>query len=184
MKAAGLILLFAGFVLVRGSAYAYASSSYPAPQQVPGTPAAAASDHSSDARHATPTTDGKRRKEPTASDDGVDLRVSDKIHSHRRTGVTKPNRPKQVQHSPERSKPQSATNLQQPSLTKPIAGAGTIANHRTPPIRPAAGAGISGEQFKNSRQRSVTPAVIGGPANTRRNAATLNGISMNRKPLN
>lgn len=180
MKAGGLILLLAGCVLVRGTAYA--SISHPAPQQATGNSAAAASDHSSDTQHATPATDGNGRKEPTASDDRVGLRVSDKIHPHRRTSVTKPNRPKQVQRSRERSKPQSVTKVDQPSLTKPIAGAGKIANHRTPPIRPAAG--ISGDQFENGRRHGATPPVIGGPTNTRRNTATLSGTNLNRKRMN
>jgi len=55
--------------------------------------------------------------------------------------------------------------------------AGKTAGNRSLPV-PAA---LSGQQFKNAHNRGASLAIIGGPANSTRNTAAVNGTSMNRK---
>lgn len=183
MKTVCLILLIAGCALVHGIAYASASDF--APRQSPENSDFAGKNRSSDAEHATPTSENKGHKEATAPNERGDSHdVPHKIHSRSRTSLLKTNRPKQPQNRHEPSRPGKVMNVQQPSLTKPAGAAGKIANHHIPAIRPTIGSVISGQQFGNGRDRGTTPAAIGGPADARRNVEAINGTEINNKHLN
>ena len=183
MKTATLILLIAGCVLVRGAAYASVTS--PAPQQSSGNSATpeAASDHSSDAEHANVLSQSKGKKAMASDERTGRRRVSSKIRPHRLPTPSKSNRPKQVLRNHEHSRPGNIASMHQQVLTKPAGTVSKVVRIHTLPVRPATGAAISGQQFRNGRNRSATPAVIGGPANTRRNTEAINGTEVTRKHL-
>jgi len=181
MKSVSLTLLVICCVLRGGTAHA--STAYPGAQRSSANSSTATGDHSSDAKQTTAASE-KRSQKSTASDEARNSRVSNKIHSHNRIKLTKTNRSKQVHRSHEHTRPENVMRGHQLSLTKPASPTSRIGNHSRPPSRPAAGAGISGEQFRNDRQRSVNPAVVSGSVNQKRNTATLNGTNMNRKRLN
>ena len=184
MKTASLILLIAGCVLVRG--VAYASTANPAPQRSSGnsTTTDTGSDRSSYAEHATVSTQRKDQKQTVALDERAKGRhVSDKTRPHSRTSLKRTYRPKQVHHNHEHSRPVDVTSKHQQALLQPAATARRVVNIHTLPVRPATGVGISGQQFRNGRNRSATPAVIGGPASTKRNAAVINGTEVDRRHL-
>ena len=183
MKTAKLVLLIAGYVLMHGVDYAAASN--PAPQQSLQNSATAGSDHSNDAEHATPASEGKGQKEATALDKRRDSRhISHKILSRSPARLTKPNHPKKIQNNHEPSRPENVMNVQQARLAKAVSGASQIANHRTSPIRPVTDSAISGQQFRNGRNPGATPVVIGGPAAATRSTAAINGTTIIRRHVN
>jgi len=91
-------------------------------------------------------------------------------------------REQQASNQPLRSSPKNLPTLHQPTLAKP--GADGIAGGRTTPVRPARGSAISGQQLMNARNRSATPAAIGGPAHTTKGTASIIGTAVNRTRLN
>ena len=184
MKTGSLIPLIAGCVLL--PVIAYGEVAHPAPQQSSGNSTTnAGSDHSGDAEHATVSSQSKQPKETVASDEhGNSRHIPNRIRPRSRTSLNKTNHPKKVQHNLEHSRPEGVTSMHQQVLTKPADAASKVVTRHTPPVRPATGVAISGQQFRNGRNRSATPAVIGGPANPRRNTEAINGTEVNRKHLN
>lgn len=185
MKTACLILLIVGYVQVCGVAYASVASD--APQQSSGNSSTtgAGSDYSANAEHATVSTESRDHKAAIDSDERAGgHHVSDKTRPHGLPTPSKSNRAKQVRHNHEQSRPEHVTSMRQPVKTNPFAPARKVVDVHTLPVRPATGVAISGQQFRNGRNRSATPAVIGGPTSARRNVAAINGTEVNRKHAN
>lgn len=182
MKTARLILLIAGCVLV--PSIARASVGNLVPQQSPGNFATGAgTDHSTDAKDATVSSESRDHKVTIDSNERAGRHhVSGKILA-RRLPTPKSDRAKQFRQNHEQSRPEHISSTSQPARTNP-APARKVVNIHTLPVRPATGAAISGQQFRNGLIRSARPAVIGGPANTRKNSAAIKGTEVNRKHLN
>ena len=183
MKTASLIQLITGCVLVCG--VAYASVADLGLQQSYGNSATdAGSNHSTNAEDAKVSSQSKDRKAKIDSDERAGRHhVTDKTRPHRLPTPSKSNRAKQVRQNHEQSRPEHVTTMRQPVQTNPVAPGRKVVNIHTLPMRPATAVAISGQQFRNGRNRSATPAVVGGPANTRRNAAAINGTEVNRRNL-
>jgi hypothetical protein len=184
MKTVCLVLVMTSFGFTQRTAYAYAS--HLTPQQSPASSTAAGSDHPRDAEHTGQANDDKHQKVGTPSNEqGNDRLISDKSHSRNRTSLFKANRPQQLRNIQERSTLKTVMNVHQPSFSKPAAGAAKITNNRTWPVRATGVAALNGQQFKNSRNRGTTSAIIiGGPARTPRNTAAISGTRINRKHVN
>lgn len=185
MKSASLSLLIAGCVLVR--CIAYSSAANLASQQSAGnaTITDAPTDHSIDAEHATDSSQSKDPKMAIASGERADRRrVLDKIRKNRLASPSKTSHPKQVPHNVEHAGPQHVMAARPQDLTKPAGPATKVVKIHTPPVRPTTGVAVSGQQFRNAHSRSATPAVIGGPANTRRSMQAINGTEVSRRHLN
>lgn len=60
-------------------------------------------------------------------------------------------------------------------------GPGKTIRHSSLPVRPSTVA-LNGQQFKNSRDLGAHMASSGGPANSTRGTAVINGSDMKRKP--
>lgn len=185
MKTASLILLIVGCVLVCG--VAYASVANLGSQQSSGNSATdPESDRSTNAERATVSSQSRDRNATIDSDERAGRHyVSNRTRPHRLPTPSKANRHKQVQHDREHSRPEAVTRMHQQSLPKPASTTSKVVAIHTLPVRPATGAAISGQQFRNGRNRSATPiAAIGGPTSTRRSAAAINGTEVNRRHLN
>jgi hypothetical protein len=204
MKTTCLLFLTMSWApLTQGTGYAVPSS--PASRQTaPEGSANTASDHPRDParRDAAPPRDGRHETGGKASDEQPDLRrASDKNQQPSRvslTGLTKANRPNQLSNSRQRSLPGNA--LHQPGSDKSggAAKGGFIQNetvHNASPVRTSSVVRPTVPSFNNARpgarswlwsagrHRGPNPAVVGGSANSdSRNAGTINGTCMNRKP--
>ena len=66
-----------------------------------------------------------------------------------------------------------------PSLSS--SGPGKTVRHSSLPVRPSTIA-LNGQQFKNSRDPGAHMASSGGPANSKRGTAVINGTDIKRKP--
>jgi len=178
MRTITLISLIAGCVLTCGPAYASAGN--PAPQQSTG-PTTAASDRSSNAEHAT-AGDGSMNHVETAASD-VQRHAPDRKHPRSRTALPKTTNSKHVQRH-QRSVPQDVRNMQRAVPKKPGNTGRKAVNSHTATVRPATGFALSGQDFRNNRNRNEAHAVIGGPTRPKTNTAAINGTGMNRKRLN
>jgi len=179
------LLVMTSFGLMQGTIYVYSSSL--TPKQIPASSRRAGSDHSRDAgRTATASSsDDKRPKVGIPSDEHVnDRHISAKSHSRSRGSLIKANRPQQFRNIRERSTSVNMRSVLAPSSGNPAAGGAKIANSRTLPVRTTGLATLNGQQFKNSRNRGVGLATIGGPTRAPRNAAAINGTSTLRKHVN
>jgi hypothetical protein len=58
----------------------------------------------------------------------------------------------------------------------------TSSNNRALSMRPPSVGPLPWPSFKNVRNHSSSPAIIGGSANSTRDTAAINGTGMNRKP--
>jgi len=75
----------------------------------------------------------------------------------------------------------NAMNFQQAGSRKSTGVPERTVNNRSLPVRSPAGFVLSGQQFKNARNRASGLAIIGGPANSARStAAPINGTGLNR----
>lgn len=78
--------------------------------------------------------------------------------------------------------PATAVDSRQSGSRKSAGIPDRIVNSRNLPVRPRAIAVLDGPQFKNPRNRGSSLAIRGGPANSTRNTAVINGTGMKRKP--
>lgn len=184
MKTAILILLLASCVPLPSIAHGAIANLTPQQSSRNSTTDAGSGD-SSYAEHATVSSQRKDQKQTVASDERAHSRhVSAKTRPHSRATLKRTYRPKQVQHNHEHSRQEDVRGMHQQVPTKPTVAASKVVNTRTTPVRPVTGVAISGQQFRNGRNRSATPAVIGGLANTRRNTEAISGSEVNRRHLN
>lgn len=176
MKIASLILLIAGCALA--PCIAYASVANLATQQSSGnaTPTTDAGRvHSTDTGLATVSNQSKDEKKALASNErGNSRRIFNKNRSHSRANLTRTNR----------ARPKDVRSVHQQVPTKRSAGASKVVKIHTLDVGPATGVAISGQQFRNGRARSATPAAVGGPANTRKKTGTISGTGVNRRHVN
>lgn len=184
MKTISIILLISGCVSVSG--VAYASIANPVPQENSGKSTAnTGSDHSGDAEHTMASSQSKNQKETIASDERAGRHhISSKAGPLRLPTPSKSNRAKQVWQNHEHARSADVTSMHRQVLTKPTSPGTKATGIHTPPWRPATGVAISGQHFRNGRNRSATPAVIGGAAITKRSARGINGTEVGRKHLN
>lgn len=172
MKTAFLLLL----LMTRGSALTpvadYAAPSSPTTQQAAPEPAASgASDHSHDAERVAPADRGKRQNDGGPSDKQRHRpRISAKNHPHSPATIAK-RRPKQRPNDPGKS--DSAKGIfTHNEVNNPV-----MTLRPRPAIQPVT------SLRTNVRYRRSDPVVIGGVANSdRRNAGTINGTHMFRRP--
>ena len=181
MKAIYLVLALIGCAVpIHGAGHA--ASSDPASQQQSSESSAAplSSDHASAA-----WADDRSQKNGILSDErAARRRTSDKNHSRGRSTLTKPNRPKQLRNSRERSTSKTAMSVRQSSPTRRAAGTAKITNNRNLPAHTTGFAGLSGQQFKNPHNRGATPATVGGPAGATRRTAAIDGTGVKRRRSN
>jgi len=167
----------------------YAAPSNAASQQTsPERVASPVSEHPQDAGQAAPAQGGTRQKGGNPSDGrGDNPQVS--VKNHPRSPVTTMKaRPKQLSNNREHSPSGNTMSVHQPGSDKSGSTAKTgLIQHKTAntavPRRPPSAIRASMPLLNNVRHRAANPAVIGGSANsTRRNAGTINGTSVHRRP--
>ena len=182
MKTACLTLVMIGCaVFSHGASLALSPNPAPQEQSSESSTRPPGSDHPTDA---SSPENGKPQKIRAHSDGQRTRRhIPDKNHSRNRVSLTKANRSRQPRNSRERSTPENGISVHQPSPIKP-GGVAKIANHRAPSVRTAGTAALSGTQFKDSRNRGVAPAIIGGTASSTKGTAAINGTSINRRHVN
>jgi len=89
---------------------------------------------------------------------------------------------KPAANNPRTNMPGNAMSLQHAGSTKLTGVPDRTVSNRSLPGRSSAGFALSGQQFKNARNRASGLAIIGGPANsTRSTAAAINGTGLNRR---
>ena len=182
MKAACLTLAMIGFtVLIDGTSYAFSFSSASQEQSTVSSSKPLSTDH---ATNAAPPHDPTVQKGGTPSDERTRRRSPNKNHPHSQAKPVKANRPKQLRNGRERSTAENVMSVAQPNSSTTAAGAVRVANNRTLARRPTGVAALSGQQFKNRRNRGAAPATVGGPPSSTRNTATISGTSINRKRSN
>lgn len=74
-----------------------------------------------------------------------------------------------------------ATGLQQTGSKATTAFPGKAADHRSPPVPPAA-VSVNGQHFRNSRNPGARLAVSGGPLTATSGMGAINGSDIKRKP--
>ena len=77
--------------------------------------------------------------------------------------------------------PQNVPGSHQTGLTLSSNAPGKTIRHSSLPVPPSTVA-LNGQQFKNFRDPGAHIATSGGPANSRRGTAVINGSDMKRKP--
>ena len=157
MKARRQILLFSFCVSTQCVCYAFVSA--PTAQQ--------------SAASSAPATRNRTALPPETHQSARIQPVSGKIPLPSRASVVKANGLRMVH--------KNSQGLKSRSLVGDLAD--KAATNRKVPIQPAAVSGIGGGNFRN-RRRTPIPGVVGGPAKTTRNTATLSGTGMARKGLN
>jgi len=165
MKTVYLALVMISFGVLRVTTYAYASR--------------VAIKHSHD------NSVGAGDDRPRTSDRRENyLHVSGNDHSRSRSSLTKAHRPQQARNIRNRSTSRNVADVHQPSSGSPAGAPAKTAKNRTSSPRITRGAALDGQEFKNSRNRSTTSAIIGGPASTPTHAAVINGTTIRSKRVN
>jgi hypothetical protein len=165
MKTVYLALVMISFGLLQVTTYAYASLLAP--------------------KHSPDNSVGSGDDRPRTSDRRENyLHVSGDDHSRSRSRLTKAHRPQQARNIGNRSTSRNVANVYQPSSGSPPGAPTKIARNRTSSPRITRGAALDGQEFKNSRNRSTTSAIIRAPARTPPNAAVINGTTIRPKRVN
>lgn len=164
MKTVYLALVMISFGLLQVTTYAYASCLAP--------------------KHSPDNSVGAGDDRPRTSDRRENLHVSGNDHSRSRSSLTKAHRPQQARNIGNRSTSRNVANVHQPSSGSPAGAPAKTARNRTSSPRITRGAALDGQEFKNSRNRSTTSAIIGGPASTPTHAAVINGTNIRPKHVN
>lgn len=182
MKTACLILVMVGCAMMPSNAFGSASNL--APQQSPENSTTAGSDRPSDTQHAVAANERTHQNDGTSSGEQRDrLHSSGKPRARSHATLIKAHAPKQFQNGREALGSKNLAKVQRPGSSRPFFGREKFASNRTPPIRPATGSAMGGQQLNNARNRAAA-AVIGGPADAIRNRGTLSGNSTSRKHRN
>lgn len=120
----------------------------------------------------------------------VPARATKAISEHRASG----SHPKQLPNHQARSvkvqatkglrtdAPATAVDPRQTGASKSVPVPNRMLSNRSLLVRAPAVAALSGQEFKNARNPSASLAISGGPANSTRNTAAINGTNMKRKP--
>ncbi|HXZ30933.1 MAG TPA: hypothetical protein VEH30_01515 [Terriglobales bacterium] len=181
MKADFQVLLIILCALMPSTGYAFVSS--PAAPQNAASSTPTTSNRSGSDEGTTVPLETKNHKDVTTSHQSARRQpVGGKIPLPNSASVVKANRSKMVHNNSQDPKSRSLVGNPQPTSIKPI-GATKIAVTRSLPVQTVAGSGIGGGNFRN-RRRTPIPGMIGGPASTTRNKATLSGTGMHNKRLN
>ena len=179
MKAASLILVTVACVLSLG--LAHASADIPPLQQSAGNPTTV-SGRASNQEQAAIVSQGKDQMEGRASHQASESsRALNKPHVRSQARLPMPRRRKPVRNTRGLSRSQDATHTERPTLNKPRVIVGKMPNPHTPAVRASTGSEIGGQQFQRGRNLAVIPARLGGLANTRRNAQSINGSEIHRR---
>jgi hypothetical protein len=112
------------------------------------------------------------------------LHISGNDHSRSRSSLTKAHRPQQARNIGNRSTSRNVADGHQPSSGSPPGAPAKTAKNRPASPDITRGAALGGQEFKNSRNRSTTSAIIGGPASTPTHAAVINGTTIRPKRVN
>jgi len=165
MKTFYLALVMISFGLLQVTTYAYVSRLAP--------------------KHSPDNSVGAGDDRPSKSDRRENyLHVSGNDHSRSRSSFTKSHGLRQARNIGNRTTSRNVTNVHQPSSGSPAGAPAKTAKNRTSSPRITRGAALDGQEFMNSRNRSTTSAIIGGPASTPTHAAVINGTTIRPKRLN
>lgn len=179
MKAVGLILVTAGFVLSLGPAHASAGN--PALQQSSGS-STRVSGRASNQGQAPTANQGKGPMEASTSHQhGESSHALNKPRVRSQARLPMPRRPKPARNIRGPSRSQDALHLEQPTLNKRRVIAGRIANPHTPAVRASTGSAIGGQQFRHGRNLTMISAGLGGSANAKRNTRAINGSEIHHR---
>jgi hypothetical protein len=148
-------------------------------------------DHPHDAGNTATPDGGKRQKEANRFREQQASRgPSNKNHLRGRASLTAASHPK-LPSSGQRAIPRNASNLRQPgSHNSAGAARGGLVPHQTLnstlPVRSASivrpiVASLN-PSLNNVRHRSPNPAIVGGPENSDKSTAAINGTAMHHKP--
>ena len=183
MKAACLTLaMVACAVLFQETSYAFFLSPALQEQSTKSSSKPLSGGHATDVSSAH---DGDFHNDRTSSDEHrARRRTSKKNHLHIQTNPIMANRPKQLRNGRERSASENVMNVGRSNSSKSAIGASKVPNNHNLPARTTGVATLSGQQFRNSRNRGAALATVGGPPSSTRNTATISGSSINRKRSN
>lgn len=179
MKAAGLILVTVACVLSLG--LAHSSAAVPPLQQSAGN-STTVSGRASNQEQVPTAMQGKEQMEGSGlHQHGEGGHALNKSRVRSQARLPMPRRRKPARNTRGLSRSQDATHPQRPTLNKPGVIVGKIANLHTPAVRASTGSEIGGQQFEHGRNLAAIPARLGGLANTRRNAQSINGSEIRRR---
>lgn len=179
MKAAGLILVTVACVLSLG--LAHSSAALPPLQQSAGNSTTVSGRASNQGQVPTAMQRKEQMEGSGSHQHGEGGHAINKSHVRSQARLPMPRRRKPARNTRGLSRSQDATHAERPTLNKPRVIAGKIGDPHTPAVRVSTGSAIGGQQFQHGRNLAAITARLGGSANTRRSAQSINGSEIHLK---